>query len=63
MELKCNINTDKSMNQKLFTEILEDFEEKLKEQLGQVLCYSDIADLKQEMIGRWLADCPLDFAN
>ena len=63
MELKCNTNTDNSMNQNLFKEILDDFEEKLKEELGQLLSYSDIGELKQEMIGKWLADCPLDFAN
>jgi hypothetical protein len=63
MELKCNTNTDNAMNQKLFKEILDDFEEKLKEELGQLLSYSDIGELKQEMIGKWLADCPLDFVN
>lgn len=63
MELKCNINTDNAMNQKLFKDILDDFEEKLKEELGQLLSYSDIGELKQEMIGKWLADCPLDFTN
>lgn len=63
IELKCNTNTDNTINQKLFREILDDFEDKLKEELGDILSYSDIGELKQEMIGKWLADCPLDFAN
>lgn len=63
MELKCSSNTDNSINQLMFREILDDFEDKLKEEFGEILSYSDIGELKQEMIGKWLADCPLDFAN
>lgn len=63
MEVKCNINTDKSINQQMFTEVLNDFEETLKKELGDSLDYNDIGELKQEIIGKWLADCPLDFAN
>ena len=63
MEIKCNSNIDKSMNQKIFGDILENFEKKLTEQLGNVLSYRDIGELKQEIIGKWLADCPLDFVE
>ena len=63
MEIKCDSNIDNNMNQGLFREILEDFEKKLTEQLGNVLSYKDIGELKQEIIGKWLADCPLDFVN
>lgn len=63
MEIKCDSNIDNNMNQGLFREILEDFEKKLTEQLGSVLSYKDIGELKQEIIGKWLADCPLDFVN
>lgn len=63
MELKCNSNTDSSINQEMFRKILDEFEEKLKEELGEFLSYCDIGELKQEMIGKWLADCPLDFAE
>ena len=63
MEVKCNVNTDKSINQQMFTEVLNDFEETLKKELGDSLDYNDIGELKQEIIGKWLADCPLDFAD
>lgn len=63
MEIKCDSNIDNSMNQKIFSDILEDFEKKLTEQLGSVLSYRDIGELKQEIIGKWLAECPLDFVN
>ena len=63
MEIKCDTNIDNSMNQKIFSDILEDFEKKLTEQLGSVLSYRDIGELKQEIIGKWLAECPLDFVS
>lgn len=63
MEIKCDSNIENSMNQEIFREVLKDFENKLTEQLGDVLSYRDIGELKQEIIGKWLADCPLDFIN
>ena len=63
VEIKCVTNTDNAINQQIFNEVLNGFEEKLKEELGKALQYSDIGELKQEMIGKWLADCPLNFVG
>ncbi|MFG6318579.1 MAG: hypothetical protein K1W33_01760 [Clostridia bacterium] len=63
LEIRCVTNTDSSINQEMFREILNNFEETLKKELENVLDYKDIGELKQEMIGKWLADCPLDFAD
>ena len=63
LEIMCDTNTDNSINQKMFREVLCDIEETLKKELENILDYKDIGELKQEMIGKWLADCPLDFAE
>ena len=54
------MNTNRSLNQQLFNQILDDFEEQLKK-----ACYyftlDSIFELKTDIIGMWLADCSMQF--
>lgn len=61
VEIKCLVNQDKSMNNQIFQNTLKEFQEKLKLELGNIVTDSFIGQIKQELIGKWLADCPLDF--
>lgn len=60
VEIKTCMNTDNSLHNSLFNEILNDFEKKLKE-----TCYyfdsSSIINLKIDIISGWLADCSMMF--
>lgn len=58
--LKTGMNTDKSMNSKIFNEILDDFEKKLRESCGYFNPAS-ISELKIDIISMWLADCSMKF--
>lgn len=60
VSLKTGMNTDKSMNSKIFNEILEDFEKKLSESCGYFTPAS-IIELKTDIISMWLADCSMKF--
>lgn len=61
VEIKCMINQDRSMNYNIFNETLNEFENKLRIELGDAVTESFIGKIKQELIGKWLADCPLNF--
>lgn len=61
VEIKCMVNQDKSMNNIIFQETLNEFQEKLRIELGDAVTESFIGKIKQELIGKWLADCPLNF--
>lgn len=58
--LKTGMNTDKSMNSKIFNEILDDFEKQLKYSCGYFNSAS-IIELKIDIISMWLADCSMMF--
>lgn len=58
--LKTGMNTDKSMNSKIFNEILTDFEKKLNESCDYFTPAS-IIELKIDIISMWLADCSMKF--
>ena len=60
VEAKTMMNVNKEINGKIFTEILDDFEKKLKEDCDY-LSYPSIEELKQDMVGGWLADCSMEF--
>lgn len=60
VELKTGMNTDKSLHKSIFYEILNDFEEKLKETCTYFEP-SSITKLKIDIIGGWLADCSMMF--
>ena len=61
VEVKCIINQEKSMNNNIFQETLTEFQEKLRIELGDAVTESFVVEIKQELIGKWLADCPLNF--
>lgn len=54
------MNTDRSMNSILFNEILNDFEQQLKESCGYFSAAS-IIELKTDIVCMWLADCSMQF--
>ncbi len=59
--IKTRLNTDSSINNTLFNEIMSDFEAKLKVQFQQYLSQASILELKTDLISTWLADCSLQF--
>ncbi|RHA75766.1 hypothetical protein DW918_11065 [Eubacterium ventriosum] len=60
VSLKTGMNMDKSMNSKIFNDILDDFERKLSETC-QYFNAASILELKIDIISMWLADCTLKF--
>lgn len=58
--IKTKTNTDSSINSKLFNEILEDFQKVLEKEFPFITS-SSIAELKDDMISSWLADCSMQF--
>ena len=58
--IKTGMNTKKSMNSKIFNDILNDFEKQLKESCGYFNSAS-IIELKIDIISMWLADCSMMF--
>lgn len=62
VEIKTKTNTDSSINQKLFTEIIDDFQRILEKEFPY-LPSSSIGELKDDMISSWLADCSMQFKS
>lgn len=60
VKTKTRMNTDRSMNSILFNEILNDFEQQLKESCGYFSAAS-IIELKTDIVCMWLADCSMQF--
>lgn len=60
VSLKTMMNTDKSMNSKLFFEILDDFEKRLRDSCTY-FTQASILELKIDIISMWLADCSMKF--
>ena len=58
--IKTGMNTNKSMNSKIFNDILDDFEKHLKDSCGYFNSAS-IIELKIDIISMWLADCSMMF--
>lgn len=60
VSMQSRMNPDHSLNYKIFMEILQKFEETLKEQFS---CFSEsnIMELKRDLVSGWLADCSLQF--
>ena len=57
-----NEKIDWSINQKLFVEILDDFQSVLEKELPYIT-RSSVAELKDDMISSWLADCSMQFKS
>lgn len=62
IEIKTKTNTDSSINQKLFTEILDEFQDILEKEFPY-LSRASIGELKDDMISSWLADCSMQFRS
>lgn len=62
VSVKTKMNTDSSINQKLFYEILDDFQNVLEREFAY-LSRSSIGELKLDMVSSWLADCSMQFKS
>lgn len=60
VSLKTKMNTDSSINSRLFNEILDDFQIKLEKQF-EYLTTASVMELKIDLISGWLADCSMQF--
>ncbi|PGY12025.1 hypothetical protein [Bacillus cereus] len=58
---RCDMNFNSSINKDLFEEIVTDFGNKLNSTLGEIITIESVAELKNDIISSWLADCPMDF--
>ncbi|MCX7749340.1 MAG: hypothetical protein N2645_20975 [Clostridia bacterium] len=61
VEIKCNLNSDASINKSIFNEIMNEFERKLSQRFSEIITIESVAELKHDLISSWLADCPMDF--
>lgn len=57
---KTMFNTDKSMNAKIFTEIIDEFGERLEKEF-KYLSFPSVTELQHDMVAGWLADCSMEF--
>jgi len=57
---RSRMNPDRSLNHKLFDEVLDRFETSIR---NQFTCFSDdaILELRRDLVSGWLADCSLQF--
>lgn len=62
VSIKTKTNTDSSINQRLFMEILDDFQNVLEKEFPYIT-RSSIGELKDDMISSWLADCSMQFKS
>ena len=61
--MKTRINTDRQLNQRLFNNILNEFEEKLEKEFSKMLTQASVVELKQDLAASWLADCSMAFSS
>jgi ABC-type antimicrobial peptide transport system permease subunit len=59
--LKTLMNTDHRMNKAVFDNILDEFQRKLEQEFSSMFTLASIGELKQDLIGSWLADCSMEF--
>lgn len=63
VSVKTLMNTNRSLNQSLFNDILEEFQAKLEQDFSQMFTIASIGELKQDLIASWLADCSMEFRS
>lgn len=61
VSIKTRMNQDRSLNISIFNDILSDFEQKLRREFEKYFTAASIIELKHDMVGAWLADCPMEF--
>lgn len=59
--VRTRLISDNVGNADLFNELLNDFENKLKEQFSTTVDLASIGELKQDLVASWLADCSMEF--
>jgi ABC-type antimicrobial peptide transport system permease subunit len=59
--IRTLMNNDHMMNKSVFENILNDFQKKLEQEFSSMFTQSSIAELKQDLIASWLADCSMEF--
>ena len=57
---KTMFNSDKSLNAKIFNEILEEFGDRLEKEF-KYLSFASVIELQHDMVAGWLADCSMEF--
>ena len=62
VEIRTRANTDSSINQQLFFDILDKFQGVLEKEFPY-LTRSSIGELKDDMVSSWLADCSMQFKS
>ncbi|MBB6671259.1 hypothetical protein [Cohnella nanjingensis] len=60
--IKTKMNMDRSINAKLFNEILDDLQDRLEQQF-KYLTLASVMELKTDIISGWLADCSMQFKS
>lgn len=59
--IKTRMVSDTSENSKLFWDLLDEFENRLKEQFSTTIDLAFIGEIKQDLVASWLADCSMEF--
>lgn len=63
VSIKTLMNTGRSLNQTLFSSILDEFQAKLEKDFSRMFTVASIGELKQDLIASWLADCSMEFRS
>lgn len=63
VSIKTLMNTDRALNQTLFSSILDEFQAKLEKDFSLMFTIASIGELKQDLIASWLADCSMEFRS
>lgn len=61
--VKTRMNTNRQLNQSVFNNILDEFQEKLEKDFSKMLTQASIVELKQDLVASWLADCSMEFRS
>jgi hypothetical protein len=61
VSIDTRINTDRSMNQKLFSEIVKELQDNIDKGFSKMIAQNSLMDMTQGAIASWLADCSMEF--
>lgn len=61
VDMKCALNVDSAINKELFEEIIGEVDAELGKIFGDIFNMESVQELKWDLLGSWLADCPMDF--
>lgn len=61
--VKTRMNTNRQLNQSVFDNILDEFQEKLEKDFSKMLTQASVVELKQDLVASWLADCSMEFRS